>query len=579
MILEDPNITFDSIKLASATISNNWKKFKLPNSLLRSFSLLWSERIGYRFEIGNGTNRLFTSLDNSEIICDSDLALAVCTYPLHDLLWKYKNLILDLVSTSKITSFKNDFSSKPKDINPPNWSLYESAIEQSKHHEDDKNKLKNFLRNPEKFYGIKGLSRDDFDTPALCFAIGKRVDRFSICSQIASCVTKEFHQNLLEYIKYNYSENITTVESNAALSDSLLFHSLLTKPFAILTGASGTGKTRLAERLAKCYACGDESRYTVVAVGADWTDNRHVLGFVNHLRELPLYQSTPVLDLLLNAEAHKNVPHFLVLDEMNLSHVERYFADFLSAMERPNGTFDLHGASAGDDTKLPRYEGDTLGVPGRLAFPKNLFVIGTVNVDETTYMFSPKVLDRANVIEFRMNEADLRNFLDGDGSYPDTAPANEEQAASFLATAQNKDLESLPMIKDVSGLLEEIFALMARARFEFGYRATGEVIRYLKICRTLATDKTAWDDGGWKQDFDKQILQKLLPRLHGGMGRMGPLLTGLGHFCHGAAMPAQARIDSLASLDGNTARFTKSFAKISVMAEVLREEQFVSFIC
>ena len=375
------------------------------------------------------------------------------------------------------------------------------------------------------------------------------------------------------------SSGLIRLEPNFSSESAPIAQSLLTKPFTILTGASGTGKTRLAESLAKSYACGDESRYAVVAVGADWTDNRHVLGFVNHLRELPLYQSTPVLDLLLHADAHTDVPHFLVLDEMNLSHVERYFADFLSAMERPDGALDLHGAGAGDDTRLPRFDGDPVGVPRRLAFPKNLFVIGTVNVDETTYMFSPKVLDRANVIEFRMTDSDLGNFLTGDGSYPETEPATEEQAKSFLAAAQNRELEALPMMEEISGLLKEVFALMAKARFEFGYRATGEVIRYLKICRTLATDKTAWDDGGWKQDFDHQILQKLLPRLHGGMGRMGPLLTGLGHFCHGSALPAQARIDSLASLDKNTARFPKSFAKISVMAEVLREEQFVSFIC
>jgi 5-methylcytosine-specific restriction protein B len=360
---------------------------------------------------------------------------------------------------------------------------------------------------------------------------------------------------------------------------------LLTKPFAILTGASGTGKTRLAESLAKHYTGGDESRYSVVAVGADWTDSRHVLGFVNHLRpvitaegELPLYQSTPVLDLLLRADAAPKVPHFLVLDEMNLSHVERYFADFLSAMERPEGALELHCGGSDEDARLPRFTGDETGVPRRLAFPRNLFVIGTVNVDETTYMFSPKVLDRANVIEFRMSPQDLANFLSGDGSYPDVGKASASELQSFLALARERELETLPVMDGIQTHLSAIFSHMEKARFEFGYRAASEVIRYLKICRHLAEDKAAWDDIGWVADLDTQILQKLLPRLHGGMGRMGPLLTGLGHLCHGTQAPQNARLDSLASIEGE-GLFPRSLRKIRSMANVLRDEQFVSFIC
>ena len=101
------------------------------------------------------------------------------------------------------------------------------------------------------------------------------------------------------------------------------------------------------------------------------------------------YMKSNALKLILEAgkPENKDKPFFLILDEMNLSHVERYFADFLSAMESKE-EIPLHDS---EDEKI---------IPQSIEIPKNLFVIGTVNVDETTYMFSPKVLDRANVIEF-----------------------------------------------------------------------------------------------------------------------------------------------------------------------------------
>ena len=106
-----------------------------------------------------------------------------------------------------------------------------------------------------------------------------------------------------------------------------------------------------------------------------------------------------VIDLILQAKLNKKIPYFLILDEMNLSHVERYFSDFLSVMESKE--------------KIPLYADGNLdnGIPSKLEVPANLFIIGTVNIDETTNMFSPKVLDRANTIEFRINKAEMTDFF------------------------------------------------------------------------------------------------------------------------------------------------------------------------
>ncbi|MDO5815762.1 MAG: hypothetical protein Q4Q18_08985, partial [Methanobrevibacter sp.] len=123
----------------------------------------------------------------------------------------------------------------------------------------------------------------------------------------------------------------------------------------------------------------NDSKYQIVPVGANWTDNTNIVGYYNVITED--YQSTPAYELIKQAEDDPNNPYFLILDEMNLSHVERYFADFLSAIE------------SGEE--IPLY-----GNSDALTLPDNLFIVGTVNVDETTYMFSPKVLDRANTLEF-----------------------------------------------------------------------------------------------------------------------------------------------------------------------------------
>ena len=173
--------------------------------------------------------------------------------------------------------------------------------------------------------------------------------------------------------------------------------SLLAKPFVILTGNSGTGKTRISKQFAEYLEVIDingEKNWLIVPVGADWTDNARVLGFYNPLADngVGKYEKTGIIKLIERANDNPEIPYFLLLDEMNLSHVERYFSDFLSHMETPDNPFEIDGYRNKDD------EDESTG---KLPYPENLFVIGTVNIDETTYMFSPKVLDRANVIEFK----------------------------------------------------------------------------------------------------------------------------------------------------------------------------------
>jgi hypothetical protein len=373
--------------------------------------------------------------------------------------------------------------------------------------------------------------------------------------------------------------------------------SLLAKPFLILTGPSGTGKTRGAVRLAG-QLCG-EGAWAVVAVGADWTDNRHVVGHLNLLEEvggMPVYEGTEVLRLLLRANANPGEVHVLILDEMNLSHVERYFADFLSAMELEDktGALKLHGAGkartrAGED------------VPGRIDYPENLLVIGTVNIDETTYMFSPKVLDRANVVEMQVEGEGMERFLAGAGDDGGEGDA-EERGIGFLELAwvirEGDDDSVVPDLPDgvraeAGKCLMSLFRILGRGRGEFGYRTAREILAYLRSAYFLTAEggRAAWASagGGWVAAMDEQILQKILPKVHGSRTRLSPLLGALAHYCatgqEDEAMryfPGDGGVAAMGLRDvpgGGDAKFRRSHAKLTRMIEVLVAEQFVSFIC
>jgi 5-methylcytosine-specific restriction protein B len=367
--------------------------------------------------------------------------------------------------------------------------------------------------------------------------------------------------------------------------------SLITKPFVILTGNSGTGKTKIAELLAGWLRGNDSGGHELVAVGPDWTDNRNVLGFVNYLRhsgdeKTPVYQSTHLLNLLMRARATRSKPFFLILDEMNLSHVERYFSDFLSAMESKAKELDLH-SEGGEAERLPLEPGGQAVVPRKLSIPSNVFVIGTVNVDETTYMFSPKVLDRANVIEFRMPEGSVGSFLSKrkNGSL-DIAYAGDGVAERFLSFSEQARSGQLPdpnngsSATDFSTALNGVFAVMRDARLEFGFRTINEIRRYVRVDHALTQEKPKWD---WTTVFDYQLLQKILPKLSGSRRRLEDLLVRLAVFCESGKVPASSgnipsHLQAIPVKRVDRAIFTKSYRKLCDMLDAVRRDQFVSFI-
>ena len=304
--------------------------------------------------------------------------------------------------------------------------------------------------------------------------------------------------------------------------------SLLAKPFVILTGNSGTGKTRISKQFAEYLEVLDsngEKNWLIVPVGADWTDNARVLGFYNPLAEngLGRYEKTGILRLIERANNNPEIPYFLILDEMNLSHVERYFSDFLSHMETPDNPFELDGYRNTDDEDE---------ATGKLPYPENLFVIGTVNIDETTYMFSPKVLDRANVVEFKPDKEDVLNTFDAAGSVAKVTPAKGGVAEAFLRLAKEirngeSKLEESQM-SDVKEIFTKIYEISEKNGYEFAYRTVKEIRQYLNAAHELSD---SWDDKELYRAVDEQLLQKVLPKIHGNRKEIGGMLDELEAVC------------------------------------------------
>lgn len=351
----------------------------------------------------------------------------------------------------------------------------------------------------------------------------------------ASIMNKDLDDLLTYYNDLDFSDNQSInsinmqfdydVFNNISKDAGLIFSPLLikrfiaslcTKPFLICSGLSGSGKTKLAQAFAQ-WISADESQYAIVPVGADWTNREPLLGYPNALnKEEYISPENGVLDLMIRAKQNiensdePTIPYFLILDEMNLSHVERYFADFLSTME------------SGDKIPLHKIENDSLIVPPSIKLPKNLFIIGTVNIDETTYMFSPKVLDRANTIEFRLTESDLEDFITSDIKLDMDLLKSQgaNMSESFMSIALQ---ESDKNLKPVAADLKLFFSELKKSGAEFGYRTAGEIGRLMYMLKELGeTGDTL---------LDIAIMQKLLPKLHGSRNKLTKVLPILGGFC------------------------------------------------
>ncbi|WP_157648978.1 hypothetical protein [Burkholderia ubonensis] len=388
----------------------------------------------------------------------------------------------------------------------------------------------------------------------------------------------------------------------------------LTKPLVILAGVSGTGKSKLAELVAEFYSRGLDQgsagatrgapksgdsfvfapargapireRFAMVAVRPDWIDNQSVLGFVNPITNQ--YESTQALDLILRAQrALDAMPEpteaprfFMLLDEMNLARVEHYFSDWLACTESRRYLSDggisqhpvpLHRMGTQLQTILHDADGTALkmDVPAELALPTNIIVTGTVNVDETTYGFSPKVLDRAMVLEF--DEVDLERLRSGGSTIelagyrlPETLPPFKLPTSDDYARLPDAAHRHIVALNDI---LEE-------ARLHLGYRAANEIGLFMSLYNEMLPMDA--DDPDWLRALDAAVLHKVLPRLAGNRARLErPLAQTCMYLRDFAVAPGDSTLAVFEAT--STARLPRSYARALDMLVDLRDFGFTSF--
>ena len=307
------------------------------------------------------------------------------------------------------------------------------------------------------------------------------------------------------------------------------------KPFLLLAGISGTGKSRIVRELAR--ACWEESseeykaqkpkNFEMVQVKPNWHDSSELIGYVSRVSGSPVFVAGDFLKFVAKAWENPEVPYFLCLDEMNLAPVEQYFAEYLSVVESrkadENGVittdpilkkceeqwyFDLTAQLTRDDEVRARFNKDGI------AIPQNLIVVGTVNMDETTFSFSRKVLDRAMTIE--MNEVDLYGGLDDRHE-----KIGKLEAGNLIGTAvEGVDVyrENKEVCDTALKYLQAINLNLEGTPFKVAYRTRNEFLLY--VVNNLPYNKDS-KGNALSQDYviaralDEITNMKILSRVEG----------------------------------------------------------------
>lgn len=289
------------------------------------------------------------------------------------------------------------------------------------------------------------------------------------------------HAETLENVVNIYRPYITAIKS---------------KPFLLLAGISGTGKSRIVRELAR--ACWDEEtdeykaqkpkNFQMVQVKPNWHDSSDLIGYVSRVSGKAEFVAGEFLKFIAKAWENTETPYFLCLDEMNLAPVEQYFAEYLSVIEsrksHEDGTvitdpivekadeewyFNLTASLTSDEDIRKQFNEQGICIP------QNLIVVGTVNMDETTFSFSRKVLDRAMTIE--MNEVDLHGGLT-ERNEP-IGKLDKAELIGYAVDGVDVYAANKEVCETVLTYLDAINSVLEGTPFKIAYRTRNEFLLYV----------------------------------------------------------------------------------------------------
>jgi 5-methylcytosine-specific restriction protein B len=358
--------------------------------------------------------------------------------------------------------------------------------------------------------------------------------------------------------------------------------SLKTKPFVILAGISGTGKTKLVKLFAEALgATSENGQFVLIPVRPDWNDPTDLLGYTDISGKFKPGRLTEVL-LEASKEENRHKSYFVCLDEMNLARVEHYFSDLLSIMETQIWDEDEQRIVTEKVIPVSSLCDNDAEIYKDLCIPDNIFLIGTVNMDETTHPFSKKVLDRANSIEFNYINLNQLDGIRNSNSFPQNAQIHLD--SSFLRSdylTLNDASEYVDLIENTTLKLVQVNEVLEIIHAHVGFRVRDAICFFM-----IYNDRFKLIDEN--EAFDIQLCQKILPRIQGSSLAVKRVLVKLYLFAQSGKTNSSQENDwfhdsspiyeSLEKKDGfKEFLYPMSARKIAFMLRRFEEDGFTSF--
>ena len=505
--------------------NKKYKEIELPQAFKSQLSVIGDRTIVYH----RYTAIAYKNNADSIIIPNYWFFLATDIHPFNIEIHRYYDQIvsMNLFTSERLSELKT--KSLTDDERQKIISSFDSK--------QDADRICKFLTDYRWWHGGKELGRvqKDYYVSAVLSLSGLVNDSSTFLAAICEVVREKPQLSEILVDCYNKRNSDHTSANKIASQYIPYVTAIKSKPFLLLAGISGTGKSRIVRELARaCWEEGSDEykaqkprNFEMVQVKPNWHDSSELIGYVSRVSGEPVFVAGDFLKFIAKAWEEQDVPYFLCLDEMNLAPVEQYFAEYLSVIESrkadeegnittdpilkksPEDWYRILTSELIDDEDI-RHQFLEDGI----CIPQNLIVVGTVNMDETTFSFSRKVLDRAMTIE--MNEVDLTSGLDN--KYERIGKLG---AAELIGNAvEGVDIySSYKEVCDTAiDYLQKINEKLEGTPFKIAYRTRNEVLLY--VVNNLPYNKDD-DTENLKQEYiiaralDEITNMKILSRIEG----------------------------------------------------------------